>query len=81
MRSHINYQLGGCIGECNRSKARDGFPVAFSSFFSFLNDVLKAFEVLSEAGIGTGLTGVAREEGGWHRCISDEGPLPLTVHP
>lgn len=48
-------------------------------FFSFfLNDVLKAFEVLSEAGIGTGLTGVAREEGGWHRCISDEG---LRVHP
>lgn len=57
------------------------FSLCFFFSSSFLNDVLKAFEVLSEAGIGTGLTGVAREEGGWHRCISDEGPLSLTVHP
>lgn len=57
------------------------FSCCFFFFSSFLNDVLKAFEVLSEAGIGTGLTGVVREEGGWHRCISDEGPLSLTVHP
>lgn len=66
----------------NGTEARLGtvFLLLFSSS-SFLNDVLKAFEVLSEAGIGTGLTGVAREEGGWHRCISDEGPLSLTVHP
>lgn len=69
------------VTEASDLAARLGTVFLLLFLFVCFNDVLKTLEVLGKTGIGTGLTGVACEEGGWHRCISDEGPLSLTVHP